>query len=64
MTAVDSLHRKQFDLEDQRGVGGDGAAGAAGAVAELGQNDEGALAADLPGGSQGNARDLLGRTRK
>src|ERR1700730_18426863 len=42
-----SLHRQQFDLEDQRGVGGDGAAGAAGAVAEVGRDDEGALAADL-----------------
>src|ERR1700730_5900544 len=42
-----SLDRQQLDLEDHRGVGGEGAAGAAGAVAELGRNDEGALAADL-----------------
>ena len=45
-----TLHVKQFDVEDQRGVRRDDAAGAAGAVAEFGRNDEGAFAADLHGG--------------
>src|ERR1700722_9534893 len=44
------LHRQQFDVEHQRGVGWNNPAGAAGAVAERGRNDQGALAADLHGG--------------
>src|SRR5580704_15771028 len=45
-----SLHIEQFDVEDQRGVGRDDAAGAARPVAELGRDDQGALAADLHAG--------------
>src|SRR5580704_7807067 len=45
-----SLHLEQFDVEDQRGVGRDDAAGAARPVAELGRDDQGALAADLHAG--------------
>src|ERR1051325_11246501 len=45
-----SIHLQQFDIEHQRGVGRDDAAGAAGAIAELGRDDQGALAADLHAG--------------
>src|SRR5436305_124738 len=41
------LHPQQLHLEDQRRVGRDHAAGAAAAVAEVGGDDEPALAADL-----------------
>src|SRR6202035_528010 len=40
---------EELDVEDQRGVRRNDAAGAAGAVAELGRNDQRALAADLHG---------------
>src|SRR6202035_5407839 len=40
---------EQLDVEDQRGVWRNDAAGAAGAIAELGRNDQRALAADLHG---------------
>src|SRR5580704_1136024 len=40
---------EELDVEDQRGIRRDDAAGAAGAVAELGGNDQRALAADLHG---------------
>src|SRR5580698_3412340 len=40
---------EQLDVEHQRGVGRNDAAGAAGAVAELGRNDQRALAADFHG---------------
>src|ERR1700675_3075844 len=39
----------ELDVEDQRGVWRNDAAGAAGAIAELGRNDQRALAADLHG---------------
>src|SRR6266700_1391793 len=45
-----ALHVEQFDVEDQRGIRRDDAARAARAIAELGRDDEGALAADLHGG--------------
>src|SRR5260370_2181680 len=45
-----ALHANQFDLEDQRRIGRDDPAGAAGAVAEVGGNEEGALAAGVHGG--------------
>src|SRR3982074_2075312 len=41
---------EQFDVEDQRRVWRDDAARAARPVAELGRDDQGALAADLHGG--------------
>src|SRR5262252_8018572 len=44
-----SLHVKQLNIEDQRGVRRDDAAGAARAVTEFGRDDERALAADLHG---------------
>src|SRR5215469_13715129 len=44
-----TLHVKQFDVEDQRGVWRDDAAGAAGAIAELRRDDQSALAADFHG---------------
>ena len=44
------LRIQQFDIEDQRGVGGDDAAGAASAIAEFRRNDQGALAADFHAG--------------
>src|SRR6202161_1402201 len=40
---------EEFDAEDQGGVRRNDAAGAAAAVAELGRNDQRALAADLHG---------------
>src|SRR3546814_17923154 len=40
----------QFDIEDQRGVRRNHPAGAAGTIAELGRDDQGALAADLHAG--------------
>src|SRR4051812_18564605 len=42
-----TLHVEQLDFEDQRRIRRDDAGGAAGAVAELGRDDERALAADL-----------------
>ena len=44
------LHAEQLDVEHQRGVGRDHPAGAARAIAELGRDDQGALAADLHSG--------------
>src|SRR6478609_8152442 len=43
------LHRQQFDVEHQRRVRRDHAAGAARAIAEIGWDDQRALAADLHG---------------
>ena len=45
-----ALHVEQFDIEHQRGVRRYDAAGAARAIAELGRDDESALAANLHGG--------------
>src|SRR5690242_14022241 len=50
MTPTASLHPEQFHLEQQRRIRRDDAAGAARAVAELGRDDQRALAADLHGG--------------
>src|ERR1700681_4694961 len=41
------LHRQQFDVKNQRGVGRDDAAGAVGAIAKRGRDDQSAFAADL-----------------
>src|SRR5215472_13374693 len=45
-----ALNPQQLDVEDQCRVGGDDAAGTARAVAELGRDDQRALAADLHAG--------------
>src|SRR5215475_9302437 len=45
-----SLHPQQFHLEHERRIRRDDAAGAARAVAELGRDDQRALAADLHAG--------------
>lgn len=48
LSSIDALlDAQQLNLEDEGGVGGDGAARAALAVAELGGDDEAALPADL-----------------
>src|SRR4029079_6857134 len=47
MAARRLLHRQQFDIERQRGVGRNDAAGAACAISQRRRNDQGALAADL-----------------
>src|SRR4051812_21594111 len=45
-----SIHLQELDIEHQRGVGRDDAPGAAGAIAEIGRDDQGALAADFHAG--------------
>src|ERR1051326_8465635 len=45
-----SLHPKQFDVEDQRGIRWNDAAGTACAIAEFGRNNQRALTADFHGG--------------
>src|SRR6266496_1083848 len=58
------LHAEQLDIEHQRGVGRDRPAGAARAVAEIGRDDEGALAADFhPGDALIPALDDLPRAQ-
>src|SRR6202171_2027411 len=47
--AATLFYAEQLDVADQRGVWRNDAAGAAGAIAELGRNDQRALAADLHG---------------
>src|SRR5215510_16301026 len=51
MLSASAFDAEQFDLEDQRRVRRDHAADPAGAIAEIGWDDEGALAADLHRGN-------------